>query len=175
MEETKKQFWTGAAVGAAVGGVAGFALAKSASRSSGSLASGAARSGDIEQQMIEHAALIASASAWADRLEEAGKSRLISGRNIVDAYEENTSGRPNREIEAWVREQMNRWKAKGGLAWAEGMIHSGRGTASRLAYLWIMEVQEHGVGLWEHYKNYPKPDRSELPWVKFRLPPMSRI
>lgn len=170
MEETKKQFWTGAAVGAAVGGVAGFALAKSASRSSGSLASGAARRGDIEREMIASAALVASADAFANQLEEAGKSHMISGRNIEEVYAENTSGRPNREIEAWVRRQMDRWKANGGLAWAEKIISSGRDTADRLGYLWIMEVQGHGVGLWEDYKDYPKPQLSEMPWVRFRLP-----
>ena len=26
----------------------------------------------------------------------------------------------------------------------------------RLAYLWIMTVQGHGVGLWEEYEGYPE-------------------
>lgn len=181
MEEAKKQFWTGLGVGAAAGGIAGFAAASLLDRGPRALPSGAARHpvsdrDFVEAQIVSYAALVASAQAWADQLEEVGRSRVISGRNIMEEYESLQSARPNAEIKRWVQVQMDRWKKVGGLDWATGQIFFLKGDTLRdIAYRWILEVQGDGVGLWEEYRNeYPKPPLSEIPYVRFKLSPATR-
>lgn len=163
MESSQKDMLIGAVIGFVAGGSV-VAFAKRSPKSpSAMLPSGAVSA--LERQMVDHASLVTAALQWANQAEEKRIS-LGAGAEILTAFRE-TDGSIPRVIRQWVQQQMARWTAEGGLAWAERQVQRGV-RPNHLAYLWIMEVMGHGVGLWEEFKGYPKPAHSEPPYHTFR-------
>lgn len=163
METSQKDMLLGAAIGFIAGGSLVAIAKRSPKPSSAMLPSGAVSS--LERELVDYASLVTAALQWANQAEEKRIS-LGAGAEIIQAFRE-TDGSIPRVIRRWVEEQMNRWIAQGGLAWAERQVNSGV-RPRHLAYLWIMEVMGYGVGLWEEYKSYPKPAHSEPPYHAFR-------
>ncbi len=128
------------------------------------LPSGAVKGSDLADRMIKHAALVAATEMWASQAEERGVR--LGGSELISTYERRVGSVP-RAVVAWTRAQMDRWIEIGGLRWAESQVSLGT-PVNTLAYLWIMEVMGHGVGLWESFRVYPKPPKSEPPYHQFR-------